>query len=769
MVSRFPVVVALLVSIARAAAAQDAHGTVRDSASGIPIAGVVVVISSATGTTLGRTITSDRGVYRIAVPAYAAHLDFLRIGFRPINLPVPAATALATEFDVKMTSLASLLSDVRVGANPRCDARPDREDAHSLWQQARAALMSSVVARERAPVALTHLAYERAMDVIGVNVLHQVVRLESASATPSSFFAVRSATDFVRAGFRANVNGRQTYYSPDADVMLDDAFANGYCFQIARPVATRATQIGLEFEPANRQRGRVDIVGALWVDTTTRSLVELEFRYVGVDERSAALGTGGRVSFRTLANGVIVIDRWSLRLVGSPEAEASPNGAGVQRLFTVREVGGELAHATWQGNGGWASSLGRARIRVTDAQGEPAAGIVVGLTATDYRAITDADGYADIEDLAPGPYTVFIVDQKLATLGITLPTTARFDSRRGTLSLLNTLRPTAEEFVSKICEERGFSTRSNMLLARVTTEDGRPVSDVSWNVIRRPVKGPSITTGGTSTDDNGTFLVCDRLAYGESDRIQLFRGGQRVADVEARILDRLTVARVVVPPASSERVVASVNPSAASYQLVGVVRDSSTGAAVANATVSLRETSYLTETDSSGQFRFASLDPRQYTLEVRTPWLDSLGTLKRLAVSATESLDALTVYLPTENQIAAAMCGAVEVPGVVVGRVDTHNDDASPAVMRVVVEWAEKSGAGTGAAVSRQRRIAAEADARGTFRLCGVPLDTPLSLHAEPSEAGTRPVEASARTALQLSSSRRILRADLLVRRPPNR
>lgn len=768
MLRRFPVVVALLFAVARAAAAQDAHGTVRDSASGTPIAGVVVVVSSATGTTLGRTITSDRGAYRIAIPAYAAQLDFLRIGFRPIKLAVPTPAARSADFDVKMTSLASLLSDVRVGANPRCDARPDREDAHSLWQQARAALMSSVVARERAPVALTHLAYERAMDAIGVNVQHQVVRLEAASATPSSFFAVRSATDFVRSGFRANVNGRQTYYSPDADVMLDDAFANGYCFQIAKPVATRATQIGLEFEPASRQRGRVDIVGALWIDTTTRSLAELEFRYVGVDERSAALGTGGRVSFRTLANGVIVIDRWSLRLVGSPDAEASPTGAGVQRLFMVREVGGELAHATWEGNGGWASSLGRARIRVLDAQGEPAQGIVVGLNATDYRAITNSEGYADIEDLAPGPYSAFIVDPKLATLGITLPTAARFEARRGTLSLLNTVRPTAEEFVGKICEERGFSVRSNMLLARVTTEDGRPVSDVSWNVIRRPVKGPSITTGGTSTDDNGTFLVCDRLAYGESDRIQLFRGGQRVADVEARILDRLTVTRVVVPPARTERVVAAGNPASPSFQLAGVVRDSLTGSVVANATVSLRETPYLTETDSGGQFRFASLEARQYTLEVRTPWLDSLGTLKRLTVSATESLDALTVYLPTENQIAAAMCGAVDVPGVVVGRVDTHADGASPAVMRVIVEWAEQTGAGTGAATTRQRRIAADADARGTFRLCGVPLDTPLSLHAEPSESGARASEGSARTALQLSSTRRILRADLSVRRPPN-
>ena len=765
MLTRIFVVAALLAMVARSAAAQSVHGTVLDSVSRSPIAGVVVVMSSATGTTLGRTITSDRGNYSIALSPAAMRLEFLRIGFRPRTVALPLPAALATPFDVTMASLPSLLSDIRVSASPQCEGRPDREGALALWHQARAALLASVVARERTRVALTHLAYERALDAIGVGVLHQVVRLEAATETPSSFFAVRSATDFVRSGFRANNDGLQMYYSPDADVMLDDAFANGYCFHLAKPIATRNAQIGLEFEPVNRQRGRVDIAGALWIDTTTRSLVDLEFRYLGVDERSAALGAGGRVSFRTLANGVIVIDRWSLRLVGSPDVDPA---RGVQRIFMVREVGGELAHATWANGGKWRSNLGRVRIRVVDAAGQPAMGIVVGLTATDYRGITDDDGYANIEDLAPGPYTAFIVDPKLATLGLTLPTNARFESRRGSLALMNTLRPTAEAFVAQTCQQRGFTTNSNMLLARVTTEEGRPVTDVSWNVIRRPVKGPSVTIGGTSTDDNGVFLVCDRLVYGESDRIQIFRGGKRLADVDTRITDRLTVSRVVVSAAKSEHGGAATE-AAQTHQLTGVVRDSATGAVVRNATVSLRGTPHLVETDSTGQFHFASLTPREYMLEVRTPWLDSLGTLKRLVVSASESLDALTVYLPTDTQIAAAMCGDVNVPGVVVGRVERHADDALPSLMRVIVEWAEKSGAGTGAAVSRQRRIAADADARGTFRLCGVPLDTPLLLHAEPSEAGGPTMDGTARAAVQLSASRRILRADLLVRRSPNR
>ena len=764
MLTRVCVAAALLVMVAHRVAAQDARGTVLDSASGTPIAGVVVVVSTATGTTLGRTITNDRGSYSIALPPSATRLDFLRIGFRPRSLALPWPVSAVAPFDMTMVSLPSLLSGVRVSANPQCKGRPDREDAHALWQQARAALMASVVARERTRVALTHLAYERAMDAIGVGVLSQVVRLETATELSSSFFAVRSATNFVRSGFRANIDGRETFYSPDADVMLDDAFANGYCFHLAKPVATRKAQIGLEFEPANRQRGRVDIAGALWIDTTTRSLHDLDFRYLGVDERAEALGAGGRVSFRTLSNGVVVIDRWSLRLVGAPDANLA---GGVQQVFTVREVGGELAHAIWENGGKWSSNLGRARIRVLDAAGGPAMGIVVGLTATDYRGITDDDGYANIEDLAPGPYTAFIVDPKLATLGLTLSTSARFESRRGSLALLNTLRPTADAFAEKACEQRGFPATSNILLARVTTEDGRPVTDVSWNVIRRPAKGPSITIGGASPDDNGVFFVCDRLVYGEFDLVQISRSGRRIAETEVRIADHLTVLRVVVPAAKAAPTSAAVI-TAPSYQLIGIVRDSVTGAAVSNATVSLRDTPHLVETDSTGQFQFPSLTAREYMLEVRTSWLDSLGTLKRLVASASESHDTLTVFLPTDDQLAAAMCGGVSAPGVVVGRVDVPINDVSASSMRVIVEWAERSGAGSGAAVTIQRRISAAADARGTFRLCGVPLDTPLSLHAEPSDASGRTAAETARAAVQLSASRRIMRADLIVRRSPN-
>ena len=134
MLLRFPFVCALLAALARAAAAQDVNGTVLDSASGIPIAGAVVIIMSAAGTTMGRTITSERGRYRLAVSADAERLQFLRIGFRPLTVPVPTPVMRAAPFDARMTSLASLLSDVRVGANRQCGPHPDREDAHALWK-----------------------------------------------------------------------------------------------------------------------------------------------------------------------------------------------------------------------------------------------------------------------------------------------------------------------------------------------------------------------------------------------------------------------------------------------------------------------------------------------------------------------------------------------------------------------------------------------------------------------------------------------------------
>jgi len=781
---RFPVV-ALLLAVATlcfstTASAQEARGTVRDSASRAPIAGVVVAVFDSAGASLGRLITGERGEFRVGVPPTAVRLEFLRIGFRPMSVGVAAArAALAASphtLDVALVSLSNLLLGVRVDANPRCDSRVDRAEARALWLQARAGLLATVVARERNPATVMRLAFDRSMDVIGQRILHQTVRLESANDAAASFFAMRSATDFLHQGFRTDSGGRQTFFSPDADVMLDAEFAKGYCFQVMKRDGARRHQVGLGFQPAERRRGRVDIAGSLWIDTATRALADLEFRYIGLDETSEALGAGGRVSFRFMSNGVGLIDQWMLRLVGAPDPTDN-RGGGLKKYFIVREIGGELARATWADGMSWTPPLGRARVRVVDARGVAVAGVAIGLVDTDYRAVSDSNGYADFMDLAPGPYSAFVVDVRLAALGVPLPTATTFEARRGSLVIASLERPLADSHVALGCQERGATSTSSMILARVTTSDGRPVTDVRWRLHHASGRSATASISGDTPEGNGLIYICDGITRGETIRLDVLRGDRVISSNEQRLTERLTVIRAVVEGAAVASQPLSLTPP--QFEIAGTIRDSTTGVAAYNATVSLRDTPHMLETDSTGRFRFGSLNRADYTLEIHTPRLDSLGTLKRLVVPALDSGAALTVFLPTDHQIASAMCGDSynASKGVLVGRVATTSTAPAPESVQVIAEWADvalgatssvstTSSSPTPPASTRRgltetrQRLAAKPDARGTFRMCGVPVDTQLSVHAAADDNSRN---ANAPVLIQLSPNRRISRVDLTV------
>ena len=187
----------------------------------------------------------------------------------------------------------SLLEPVRVIGGANCSRRDDSEAAAALLQQARAGLLTTIVAREANPATLITALYERHLDGSGNRVLSQSVRRDSVSQSTVSFHASRTGTDFVRDGFRTDESVGAVYNGTDAEVLLDDGFAAGYCFQIAKPDRARPDQIGLGFAAADRKRGRIDIDGVLWIDTVARALRDIEYRYISVG-RSVAIQQMGR-------------------------------------------------------------------------------------------------------------------------------------------------------------------------------------------------------------------------------------------------------------------------------------------------------------------------------------------------------------------------------------------------------------------------------------------------------------------------------------------
>jgi Carboxypeptidase regulatory-like domain len=474
--------------------AQVLRGVVRDSASQQGIPGVVLVLLDANGGALGRNITNEEGRFAVALTAAMQRVQFLRIGFRPRTVTIPATTT--QELDVTMPSIPTLLSAVNVVDEATCPRRADRAAAFALWEQAKTALLATVVTRETNPANVVRLHYERRLDD-NDRVIAQTVRIDSAS-TDRPWVAPRPAAAFVEDGFAVDSAHARWYSGPDADVMIDDAFARGYCFNIAEPDSARPHAVGLGFIRANRRRGHVDIEGTVWIDSVSRSLTDIVFHYVGLDGRSERLRPGGRIEFQLMQNGAAMIDRWWLRV---PAAKVGVQVRGFAPL-EARESGGEVAHAQWRNGRAWQASLGTVRGHIP---GDGGGGTVIRLLDTDYRATADSAGNFEISNLLPGPYSIGAINGPLADLDIVLKTLDGFTAVRDSVVRVNPGIPSAAQYIAGKCD--ADSPRYAVVVARVLMPTGEPAEDAHVEV--RAISGGSVQrVVEGKADANGLFFVC---------------------------------------------------------------------------------------------------------------------------------------------------------------------------------------------------------------------------------------------------------------------
>jgi len=324
------------------------------------------------------------------------------------------------------------------------------------------------VAREANPMQALRLSYYRIVGESRPGILSQTVEGERATVT-RPFGASRMAEEYIREGFRSDSADGRMFYAPDADVLLDEAFTRGYCFHLARADSTRPTQLGLAFEPMRRVRGRTQIEGALWVDSAARALVDLEFRYIGLDLSEMVLRPGGRVAFRTMPTGVPLIDQWFIRVVSAVRERI---GGSSERL-EAHEIGGELARARWNDSTEWRADLGVVR-GVLLSQGTRLPNREIWLAATDYRAVTDSLGGFEIRDLVPGRYTFSVPDRQLNALGLELTRAQAFTVRRGEVVTVDAELPTHADFISAKCRDTTDASTASLLVGRVFGSDGKP-------------------------------------------------------------------------------------------------------------------------------------------------------------------------------------------------------------------------------------------------------------------------------------------------------
>ncbi len=731
----------------------ELRGVVRDSASGAPIAGAVVMALDADARIVIRTIASERGLYRISRPASVTQLRVVRLGFRPATVTLALSNAASTTLNIALVTVPRALEAVDVVAARGCPVRSDRGEAFALLDQARAGLLAAVVARERQPAQIRVLRYERRLDLDGVEIERQLVSVDSSKNATTSFNAVHSAIDFVDNGFRTGRNGAYTYYGPDADVLLDDRFQRGYCFSLAAADTSRRAQVGLHFAPAGRRSGRVDIDGTLWIDTANRTLNEIEFRYLGLEVLAESFGAGGRIGFRMLPNGAPLIDRWSLRLVGAPDTIVTDAGSSSQS-YAIREIGGELAHARWPDGSEWSAPLGVANVTAVRKDGSPARGVTLNLVGTDYRTTTDSLGRATITQLVPGPYRFAIDDPRLQGIDWQIPTEREFVSRRGSTSLVRVEAPTPEEYVAASCNS-GVSQEPNnaLLIARVVGSDRQPLGGIKWRISEsRDSKWRVISENGL-TPSSGLVMLCRGIERGALLEIAAWRELNDAVRVRKFVDDKLVTVRVPLPT----RVIAQqATADAPRATVIGSVRDSSSGALIGDARVTFLGSPFEGATDSTGQFLVGGVPRGTYTVEVSTPFLDSIGAVQRTNVTLEDSIARLALYLPSLQTVMSATCGATTSGSAVIGRLLMRNERPLPAGLQVVAEWRDSEVP----SAPLMKWVRAPVEPGGTFRVCGVPADVPLQVR---TEADSVTPYAAAPTSVRIASARRFSRTDLML------
>jgi hypothetical protein len=470
--------------------AQEVRGTVRESVSRQPIRGAVIILLDTGGRALGRNITDELGRYRIGVSPNTTQLRFLRIGFRPATVPLvrKGGAGAVDTVDVLMTTLPTMLEPVAVSASG-CPRRDDAGQALGLLEQARASLLNSVVAREANAGKVVRIRFQRMMAGMSDRITSQTVKMDSTAKSERPFVSARTGAEFVRDGFVKEDMTGQVVYAPDADALLDDGFMAGYCMRLVRGDRDHRTEVGLRFTTPKHAPKRVDIDGVLWVDTTQRQLRRLEFHYIGLDRSLEPANPGGWLSFREMANGVVIIDRWSLHL---PAIRPDSVYDGHTRQFTRRdyleaqESGGEVGHISWPSGLAWDAPLGTLVLTAVTHSHAPAAGALVRLEDTDYSGRADAKGQVTLTRLLPGPYKLVVIDTLLEPLGVTIRTPVKFDAVRDSTRRETVEVSSAQDYVADRCRHDGIVPTKRpggvWMIGRVIGPNGRGLDQIRASV-----------------------------------------------------------------------------------------------------------------------------------------------------------------------------------------------------------------------------------------------------------------------------------------------
>lgn len=406
-----------------ALSAQTLRGIVVDQLDR-PLAGVVLELTDTTTRVVVRTLSNERGEFRLTAPSAGRYrIRSARIGFRPVSTDLTAlADGVEVTRRVALTSNPVALAAMTSTARTSCRLLGLDSTAATFlaWEQVRAALVATDVTAETRQFNTTSLSYERTQNVDG-NLVRQGGSVSTA-AVGQPWHSV-SAESLRKVGYVAmESDSTRVFHGPDAGVLASDTFLEDHCFQLVPSDDPR--RIGIAFQPTPQRKNLPEIQGTVWLDRGTSELRDIQWQYMNVARNIDDTATGGAMQFARLRNGAWVISRWSIRM---PLVVMS----GATRRETVsfrgvKIVGGEVVSASSSGGQDtlWAGPKMTMRGFAFDSLNRKAmTAALVGIAGSNRTTVTDSSGHFQFDSMPPGAYRLLTQHEGLEAVGIPQQTT----------------------------------------------------------------------------------------------------------------------------------------------------------------------------------------------------------------------------------------------------------------------------------------------------------------------------------------------------------
>jgi hypothetical protein len=648
------------------AGAQRITGVVRDTNSRATLSGAVVSVLDAQRQSLARAITDVSGHFSIEAPASATQLRVVRIGFQPRILALPASRASSPTLDITMTKVPTLLSTVMVSDDRMCSSDRDRPAALSLWEQARSGLLASIVARESKPANATIISYERWIDLSRRRVIRQTARKQSGRTT-RPFVTPTEPRVLAQRGYLERVGNELSFNAPDADVLLDESFAETHCFSVRNEDSAHVGAIGVAFEPTRGRDRIVDVRGTLWLEAIVPALRTIEFSFVGADAATVLGDAAGIIHFRSMPNGVVFVDEWYTRtpvMVQTRDAgrqlrigRSVASGGDVVDTRPGRqasETGGVVTSAAWPDGERWESPL-KPLTGTVSARGAmtPLRGALVVIDATGDTVLTDERGRWAIFPVFPGRYEVTAADTSYSAFIPLRVTKADVDVTPAEQKDVRLELPGRTEALYSLCGDVRTPGPTSTLLGRLVDIAGNNAVpkgiriSTSWfgrvsqqnGHLRWSNEGDTI-----EPDDKGRFSLCG-VPWERALHFAVGRLGVRVADTLITIERNAEVQELTWRMnLDALRNLVAQQPA----RLQGHVTTQSAGSPLARVDLWLPLLDRHATTDAAGAFAFDTVPAGYHMLEVRQLGFAAQHDTLRLATGSVTTRDYALVMQKTQ-------------------------------------------------------------------------------------------------------------------------